>query len=108
MQDRVDLPTSEIVLTHADSDYAPRSGPSQSNEHEQWKLAACSTDPAHCPCCSDEGTSGRIVRRLAEGMAIVEFGSRTEEVNVELVEADCGDVVLVHAGVAVGTIGRIH
>jgi len=38
---------------------------------------------------------------LPGDLAVVEFGGSTEEVSVALVESAPGDIVLVHAGVAI-------
>jgi hydrogenase maturation factor len=58
-------------------------------------------DPHHCISCSDEAVAGRVLRLLPGNMAAVDFGDSTEEVSVELVESVPGDIVLVHAGVAI-------
>lgn len=55
----------------------------------------------HCICCSDEALPGRIVAVLPGGMATVDFGNATREINIELIEAAQGDQILVHAGVAI-------
>jgi hydrogenase maturation factor len=63
-------------------------------------------DELHCISCSDEAIRGRVVELLPRGMATVDFGSVTEEVSVELVEAAPGDLVLVHAKVAIARLGE--
>jgi hydrogenase expression/formation protein HypC len=61
-------------------------------------------DGPRCVTCSDEARAGRVVALLPDGRARVEIGALVEEVSVELVEAAVGDVVLVHGGVAIGTL----
>lgn len=66
-------------------------------------------DSRHCISCSDEAVAGRVLRLLPGKMAAVDFGDSTEEVSLELVESVPGDVVLVHAGVAIQVaLGREH
>jgi hydrogenase maturation factor len=63
-------------------------------------------DTHHCISCSDEAVAGRVLSLLPGKMAAVDFGESTEEVSVELVECVPGDIVLVHAGVAIQRIAR--
>jgi hydrogenase maturation factor len=48
---------------------------------------------------------GRVIELLPAGMALVEFAEGTEEVSVELIESAPGDIVLVHANVAIARSG---
>ncbi len=56
----------------------------------------------HCITCSDEGCEMTVVLVDAErGLALCEAadGAR-ESVEIALVQAECGDTLLVHAGTA--------
>jgi hydrogenase maturation factor len=57
-----------------------------------------------CVTCGDVATPGRVVALCGGGMAQVESGGVIGEVAVDLVEARVGDVLLVHAGVAIGRL----
>jgi hydrogenase expression/formation protein HypC len=57
-----------------------------------------------CITCSDQAVPGRVVALLEDSMARVDVAGVGEEVSVELVEAAVGDVVLVHAKVAIGRL----
>jgi hydrogenase expression/formation protein HypC len=59
----------------------------------------------YCVTCSDEAVAVRVVRLHDGDLADVDVGEgRTEEVSVALVEAQVGDVVLVHAKEAIGLV----
>lgn len=59
----------------------------------------------HCVTCSDEAVAVRVVRLRDGDLADVDVGDgRTEEVSVALVDAEVGDVVLVHAKEAIGLV----
>ncbi len=59
-----------------------------------------------CITCSDSAVEVTVAELLADGMALVDTGAGTrEEVSVALVQAAVGDVVLVHAGEAIGRVG---
>ena len=58
-----------------------------------------------CITCGDQAIPGRVMVPLADGMAKVDVGGAIEDVHVDLVDATIGDLVLVHAKVA---IGRLH
>lgn len=68
--------------------------------------------PAHCAgpvciTCSDEAVEVRVAVLLGDGLALVDTDAGTrEEVSVALVDAAVGDVVLVHAGEAIGVPRR--
>ncbi|MFR9805933.1 HypC/HybG/HupF family hydrogenase formation chaperone [Pseudonocardia sp. RS010] len=66
-------------------------------------VAAASCIGPVCLTCSDTAVPVTVVRLLGADLAEVrtEAGTR-EEVSVALVEAAVGDVVLVHAGEAIG------
>jgi hydrogenase maturation factor len=66
--------------------------------------AGCLDDPLHCVTCSDEAVRGRVLRIGSGGIASVQFEAAIEEVSVELIEAAPGDIVLVHAGVAIARL----
>jgi hydrogenase expression/formation protein HypC len=57
-----------------------------------------------CITCSDSGTLVRVVRLLADDLAVVDTGSGREEVSVAFVHAQPGDTVLVHAGEAIAVV----
>jgi len=61
-------------------------------------------DGPRCVTCADEARAGRVVALLQDGRARVEIGALAEDVSVELVDAAVGDVVLIHGGVAIGTL----
>jgi hypothetical protein len=54
--------------------------------------------------CSDSATSARVIELLPDGMAKVDILGEVQEISVELVGAGEGDVVLVHAGIAIGKL----
>ena len=58
-----------------------------------------------CVTCSDEAVAVRVVRLLADGLAMVDTESGQEEVSVALVAARAGDTVLVHAKEAIAVVG---
>lgn len=65
--------------------------------------AACSEEV--CITCSDMAVTVTVVRVLPDELALVDPGNgHLEEVSVALVDAGVGDVVLVHAGEAIGTV----
>jgi hydrogenase expression/formation protein HypC len=57
-----------------------------------------------CITCGDQALPGRVTALLEDGMARVDVAGVGEEVSVELIEAAVGDVVLVHARVAIGKL----
>jgi hydrogenase expression/formation protein HypC len=58
-----------------------------------------------CITCSDTAVQVRVVRLLADEMAVVEGGAGQETVSVALVSAGVGDTILVHASEAIAVIG---
>jgi hydrogenase maturation factor len=65
--------------------------------------AACTGDV--CITCSDEGRVAEVTAVHEDGRAEVLVGGRTETVDASLVDAGPGDLLLVHAGVAVTLLG---
>jgi hydrogenase maturation factor len=61
--------------------------------------AACEDDV--CITCSDEGRVVEVTAVHHDGRAEVLVNGRTETVNASLVDAGPGDLLLVHAGVAI-------
>lgn len=62
-------------------------------------MTDCGAD--HCVTCSDEGVQMRVLDPGVEGIAVCEGG----EVMTDLVgPVEAGDVVLVHAGVAIARL----
>ena len=59
----------------------------------------------HCVTCSDEGAPMRVLRINEQGLALCEDAcGRRYTVEIALVDAEPGDQVLVHAGVALVTL----
>lgn len=59
-----------------------------------------------CVTCSDEAVPVRVVRLLADGLAVVDTGQGHEEVSVALVDARPADTILVHAKEAIAVLDR--
>jgi hydrogenase expression/formation protein HypC len=59
-----------------------------------------------CITCSDTAVAVTVLRLLGDGLAVVDTGAGQEEVSVALVSAGPGDTILVHAGEAIGVVGR--
>lgn len=59
-----------------------------------------------CVTCSDAAVPGTVVALLDDGLAIVGTPGGEQEVSVALVEAETGDIVLVHAGEAIAVLPR--
>src|SRR5436309_6955890 len=59
----------------------------------------------HCITCSDEALQVRVLSVDCDtGIALVELGENTEEVDISLVEEVVpGDMLLVHGGVAIAS-----
>ena len=60
-----------------------------------------------CITCSDQAVAVRVLRLLADGLAVVDTGSGQEEVSVALVQAAAGDTILVHAGEAIAVVPEV-
>ncbi len=66
-------------------------------------LMACSIpEEGHCITCSDEALPARVVSLDPDqATALVEVEGETLEIDISLVEVvECGDILLVHGGVA--------
>ncbi len=75
-------------------------------EHPGLLAAGPGCDDGHCVTCSDEGTVGEV-RSVDGSRARVLLAGRTDEVDVALVAPVAVDqLVLVHAGVALATLGE--
>jgi hydrogenase expression/formation protein HypC len=59
-----------------------------------------------CITCSDTAVEVRVLRLLADELAVVDTGAGEETVSVALVSAKEGDTILVHAREAIGVVGR--
>jgi hydrogenase maturation factor len=58
-----------------------------------------------CITCSDAAVPVTVLELRPGGLALVDTGvGAPEEVSVALVDADVGDVVLVHAGEAIALV----
>jgi hydrogenase maturation factor len=67
---------------------------------------SCTLDAGgHCITCSDEAVQVRVLSIDCDtGVALVESGESTEEVDISLVEEVVpGDMLLVHGGVAIAS-----
>ena len=63
-------------------------------------MTECGSD--HCITCSDEGVEMRVVEARDDGLAVCDGG---DEVMTDLLgSVAAGDVVLVHAGVAIARV----
>ena len=58
-----------------------------------------------CITCSDLAVEVRVLRLLADQMAVVDTGAGEETVSVALVAAGVGDTILVHAREAIAVVG---
>jgi len=59
-----------------------------------------------CITCSDTAVEVRVLRLLADELAVVDTGAGEETVSVALVSAGVGDTILVHAREAIAVLGR--
>jgi hydrogenase expression/formation protein HypC len=58
-----------------------------------------------CITCSDVAVAVTVLELRPDGLALVDTGAGApEEVSVALVDAGVGDLVLVHAGEAIGVV----
>jgi hydrogenase expression/formation protein HypC len=64
---------------------------------------ACDGDV--CITCSDQAVEVRIMQILEDDLALVDTGVSEEEVSVALIDAQVGDLLLVHAKEAIAVIG---
>lgn len=78
------------------------------NETAQSFTGACCVPDTHghCATCSDEALPAQVLEiKELEGMALVDLDGKTIEVDVSLMdEVFFGQVLLVHGGVAVGSL----
>jgi hydrogenase maturation factor len=66
----------------------------------------CTTDDPHCITCSDEGIEMTVVEMTQCGAQCRDPEGIDQRVEVELVEpVTIGEVLLVHAGVAIANLG---
>jgi hydrogenase expression/formation protein HypC len=63
-----------------------------------------SIDFSQCSCCADHADRGRVLELLPGGVARVDLDGVVEEVSVDLIEAAPGDLILVHAKVAIAQL----
>lgn len=65
-------------------------------------------ESGHCITCADEALPARVIEvDLALALARVEVNHQTTEVDISLVdEVVVGQVLLVHGGVAIATLGE--
>ncbi|CAN5873236.1 hypothetical protein BH23GEM7_BH23GEM7_33250 [soil metagenome] len=69
----------------------------------------CEIDPltGRCATCADEGIEGRVLALIGGSLAEVEMEGQVREVAMDLLDqVAIGDLVLVHAGVAIAHLGR--
>ena len=67
----------------------------------------CTPGDAHCITCSDEGIEMTVVKLTQCGAQCRDPNGIDQRVEVDLVEpVQAGDVLLVHAGVAIATVSR--
>jgi hydrogenase expression/formation protein HypC len=59
-----------------------------------------------CITCSDTAVEVKVLRLLADELAVVDTGAGEETVSVALVTAGVGDTILVHAREAIAVVGR--
>jgi hydrogenase maturation factor len=101
-----------------DAPFAARSGDIVLLYHLLWELthvvfehpgllaepeALCTEEV--CITCSDEGRVAEVTAVHGDGRAEVLVGGRVESIDASLVDAGPGDLLLVHAGVAVSLLG---
>lgn len=58
-----------------------------------------------CITCSDQAVEVTVLEVHPDRTARVDTGAGEEEVSIALVDAEVGDVVLVHAGEAIAALG---
>ncbi|PWU47376.1 hydrogenase assembly protein HupF [Micromonospora globispora] len=59
-----------------------------------------------CITCSDVAVAVRVRELTADGLAVVDTDAGPEEISVALVDAQPGDVVLVHAKEAIAVVEK--
>jgi hydrogenase expression/formation protein HypC len=68
-------------------------------------VTAFPCDGPVCITCADEAVPVTVLELIDPDLARVDTGVSTETVSVALVDAATGDVVLVHAGEAIASLG---
>lgn len=74
---------------------------------QTFESSYCEPDAhGYCATCSDEAVPARVLQiRSAEPTALVEINGRETEIDISLVEDVApGRILLVHGGVAVGSL----
>lgn len=67
-------------------------------------LPAPACDGEICITCSDHAVEVRVIQLLEDDLALVDTGVSEEEVSIALVDAQVGDLILVHAKEAIAVI----
>jgi hydrogenase expression/formation protein HypC len=80
-----------------------RQPPGQPPDASGAAAAECLGDT--CITCSDTAVEVRVLRLLADHLAVVDTGAGEETVSVALVTARVGGTILVHASEAIAVIG---
>jgi len=82
--------------------------PLQSNSQDDLSQLhvddSCANGTPVCFCCSDHAVAARVLTMLPGGMASVDLDGTIDEVSVELIDSAPGDMVLVHARVAIARL----
>lgn len=74
---------------------------------ERWPVCTPDSATGRCITCADEGLEGRVLRIGSDDMAEVEVEGEVRSVAVELLDdVRAGDVLLVHAGVAISRVRK--
>lgn len=77
-------------------------------EYDTFGAVCVPDESGHCITCSDEGLPARVVTVMPErALATVDADGRQLEVATDVLEnVRVGDVVLVHAGLAIARLDR--
>lgn len=62
-------------------------------------------DDGSCITCGDVAVPARVTALLPDGLARVDAGAGEQEISVALIDAEVGDLVLVHAKEAIALLG---
>lgn len=79
----------------------PRRGTGSSGMIERPQQAA---SPQHCVTCSDRAIRAEVLELLTPDTARVSIEGAIQQINVALVDAAPGDIVFVHADVAIAKL----
>lgn len=61
----------------------------------------CNSSKGYCVTCSDEAVAAKVVEIVEPQLAKVEFNGELVEIDISLLEeVQPGDMILIHAGVA--------